>query len=45
MAFLDPRQVPALTAVQYEDDYHLTPTGAAIYTRHLTQAIAPIMAR
>jgi hypothetical protein len=43
MTLVDLRSVPGLTAEHYEDDYHLTPAGAAIYTRHLTQAITPIM--
>ena len=32
--------VPDLRAEHYADDYHLTPEGAAIYTRHFTQEIA-----
>lgn len=43
MAMMDLRHVPGLSAEHYEDDYHLTPAGAAIYTRHFTQAIAPIL--
>jgi hypothetical protein len=43
MALLDLRSVPGLAAEHYEDDYHLTPAGAAIYTRHFTQAISPII--
>ncbi len=44
MALLDLRSVPGLTAEHYEDDYHLTLAGAAIYTRHFTQSIARIVA-
>lgn len=43
MALLDLRSVPGLSAEHYEDDYHLTPAGAAIYTGYLTRMIAPIV--
>jgi hypothetical protein len=45
MAFLDLREVPGLSAEHYKDDVHLTPAGAAIYTRHFAEAMAPILAR
>ena len=43
MELLDLRSVPGLYADHYEDDFHLTAAGATIYTRHFTQAIAPIL--
>ncbi len=43
MELLDLRNVPGLHVEHYEDDYHLTPAGAAIYTRHFTKALAPIV--
>jgi hypothetical protein len=42
MVLLDLRRVPGLRAEDYEDDYHLTPAGAALYTRAFTQASAPM---
>jgi hypothetical protein len=45
MPLLDLRTVPGLHTGHYEDDYHLTPAGARIYTRYFTDAIAPILAR
>jgi hypothetical protein len=38
MALLDLREVPGLSAKHYEDDIHLLPAGAEIYTRHFAKA-------
>ena len=44
-AFLDLRRVDELRPEHYADDIHLKPDGAAVYTRHLAAALAPVLGR
>lgn len=45
MGWVDLRFVPELRHEHYYDDLHLTPAGAAIYTRRLADAIEPYLAK
>lgn len=44
MHSIDLRSVPGLLREHYEDDIHLTPAGALLYTRRLVEAVAPLVA-
>lgn len=41
MTLIDARGAPGLGGESFEDEMHLTPDGAAVYSRHLARQLAP----